>query len=559
MRRFPGLAPTLIATLFFTAVPPRASGQTTEVVGVSSSEVLGDQGSIHHSAITPDGRYVAFQSDSTNLVAGDTNGVRDIFVRDRSNGTTTRVSVSSTGAQSDDMSYRPTISADGRFVAYESLATNLIASDTNNQRDVFLFDRTTGQTSRISVSTSGTPGNGPSYSPFLSADGRFIAFASTASTLVPGFGNGLSQVYLRDRMSGITTLVSYAALGGVANDACFNPSLSADGRSIAFQTPASNLFAIPTLGFVKIFVRDRITGALVLASKSSSGAEAFGGSRNAMISGNGRVVAFMSDASNLVTGDTNSLTDVFTHDLDTAQTERVNVSSSGVQANGPSDNSENPPGISMDGRFVAFPSFASNLAPGWVGWTAVYLRDRALGVTTLASVSTSGASADNSSMQPTLSFDGRFLVFQSLASNLATGDNNQTYDIFVRGPLASPWSTLGFALAGSNGVPNLLGSGTLVGGSPGSLTLLSGRSSAPTIFFASTSSSPAPVACGVLAPLPYLLSITLSTAADGSLTIPWAAWPSTLSGQSLYFQCVIPDPLAVCGIAFSNALRGTSP
>lgn len=536
-----------------------AAAQTTQVVGVSSSGVLGDQGSIHHAAITPDGRYVAFQSDSTNLVAGDTNGVRDVFVRDRQTGTTTRVSVSSTGVQGDDMSYRPTISADGRYVAFESLATNLVASDTNGWRDVFVFDRTTAQTTRVSVSTTGGQANGASYSAFLSADGRFIAFASQATTLVPGFGNGLSQVYVRDRVNGLTTSVSYAALGGPADDGCFNPSLSADGRYVAFQTAASDLLATPTLGFVKIVVRDRSIGSLVIVSRSSSGAEALGDSRNAMISANGRVVAFHSAASNLVAGDTNFLTDVFVHDLDTAQTERVSVSSSGAEANGPSDLSENPPGISMDGRYVAFASFASNLAQGWVGWTAVYLRDRALGVTTLASVSTSGASADNSSMQPTLSFDGRFLVFQSLASNLATGDNNQTYDIFVRGPLASPWSSLGFALAGSNGVPNLLGSGTLLGGSPGALTLLSGRSSSPAILFASSSSSPVPVACGVLAPLPYLLSITLGTAADGSLSIPWTAWPSTLSGQSLYFQYVIPDPLAACGVAFSNALRGTSP
>ena len=165
-----------------------------------------------NSAISGDGRFVAFVSAATNLVTGDNNNAADIFVRDRQAGTTTRVSVTSTGGQANGASSDPAISADGRYVAFVSRATNLVAGDTNGVRDVFVHDRQTGATTRISVNSSENQGNAESLAPSLSADGRYVAFASSASNLVTGDTNSTSDVFVRDRQAGTTTRVSVEQL-----------------------------------------------------------------------------------------------------------------------------------------------------------------------------------------------------------------------------------------------------------------------------------------------------------------------------------------------------------
>jgi Tol biopolymer transport system component len=355
---------------------------TTELASVSSSGVQGNGnsgdsigGSLPGFAISADGRYVAFWSQATNLVASDTNGFIDVFVRDRQAGTTELVSVSSSGVQGNSYSVgRLAISADGRYVAFFSNASNLVAGDTNHWMDIFVRDRQAGTTERVSVDSSGAQGDGPSFEgPSISADGRYVAFASYATNLVPGDTNATQDVFVHDRQTGATERVSVDSGGIEGDNSSTYPSISADGRYVAFLSSADNLVPGDTNGFSDVFVHDRQTGAIARANVDSSGAQADSESYDPWISADGRYVAFASYAQNLVAGDTNLNLDVFVHDLQTGATERESVDSSGAQGNAGSYFA----GISSDGRFVAFTSAASNLVAGDTnGVEDVFVRDR---------------------------------------------------------------------------------------------------------------------------------------------------------------------------------------
>jgi Tol biopolymer transport system component len=197
----PGILRVAVAGLLLVAAagPAAAQGATTQRVSASSTGAQG-LGYSDDPALSADGRYVAFSSEASNLVPGDTNDTYDVFVRDQQTGTTSRVSVSGTGEQGSDYSYDPAISADGRYVTFASGAWNLVPGDTNDTTDVFVRDRRTGTTGRVSVSGTGEQGNGESFSPVLSADGRYVAFDSDASNLVPGDTNDTNDVFVRDRV-----------------------------------------------------------------------------------------------------------------------------------------------------------------------------------------------------------------------------------------------------------------------------------------------------------------------------------------------------------------------
>jgi Tol biopolymer transport system component len=382
--------------------------------------------------MSADGRFVAFLSFASNLVPADTNGSDDIFVRDGTTHTTTRVSVSSTGAQGSNASAQPSISADGRFVAFRSFASNLVPGDTNGVLDLFVRDRTTHTTTRISVSSTGAQGNGNSFDPSMSADGRFVAFDSDASNLVLNDTNFADDVFVRDRTTHTTRRVSVSSTGAQGNDGSSDPSISADGRFVAFRSSASNLVPGDTNGVLDLFVRDRTTHTTTRISVSSTGAQGNENSYDPSISGDGRFVAFFSFASNLMPADTNGVPDIFVRDRTTHATTRVSLSSSGAQG----DDLSLEPSISADGRFVAFDSSASNLVPGDTnGVQDVFVRDRVTHTTTRVSASSSGAQGDDSSFVPSISADGRFVAFDSSASNLVAGDTNAQPDMFVRGPL----------------------------------------------------------------------------------------------------------------------------
>jgi Tol biopolymer transport system component len=403
-------------------------------------------------ATSADGRYVAFWSSASNLVPGDTNAAADIFVRDRQLGTTERASVDSGGAQANSGSdYLLSISADGRYVAFASNASNLVPGDTNGHWDVFVRDRQLGTTERVSVDSGGAQANADSLEPSISADGRYVAFWSNASNLVPGDTNTASDIFVRDRLLGTTERVSVDSNGTQADKFSDSPSISADGRYVAFESFATNLVPGDTNGTYDVFVHDRQLGTTERVSVDSNGAQANSSSGpTSSISADGRYVAFASAASNLVPGDTNDASDVFVRDRLLGTTERDSVDSAGAQGNGPYGSGS--PSVSADGRYVVFASESTNLVPGDTnGTNDIFVRDRLLGTTERVSVDSAGAQANSDSSYPSISADGRYVGFTSNASNLVPGDTNAFADMFVRDRLGDP-SFTSLCTAGMGGV-----------------------------------------------------------------------------------------------------------
>ena len=406
--------------------------QVTQRVSVSSAGVQGNNPS-YYAAMTPDERYVAFVSAASNLVAGDTNGL-DVFVRDRLLGTTDRVSVDSGGLEgnSDSGNFGVSISADGRFVAFSSYASNLVPGDTSGDYDIFVHDRQLGTTERVSVDSGGAQANSASYICAISADGRYVAFESYASNLVPGDTNGYADIFVRDRQLGTTERVSVDSGGVEGNFHSYFPCISADGRWVAFSGFASNLVSGDTNVAYDVFIRDRQLGTTERVSVDSAGTEANGDSGffpNA-ISSDGRFVVFNSTATNLVPGDTNGKSDLFVRDRQLGTTDRVTVSTGGAEAN--DDTIDSLLAISLDGRFVTFTSPASNLVPGDTnGNLDIFVRDRQLGTTERVSHTSGAQQAFGDSRYPSISDDGRWVAFSSLAPNLVTGDTNMKSDVFV--------------------------------------------------------------------------------------------------------------------------------
>ena len=343
------------------------SGEATATAGWSATErvsvdTAGAQGNnkSDQPTISDDGRYVVFASDASNLVAGDTNAVMDVFVHDRQTGATTRVSVDSAGAQGNDKSDLPAISDDGRYVVFASDASDLVAGDTNAVMDVFVHDRQTGATTRVSVDSAGAQGNDKSDLPAISDDGRYVVFASDASDLVAGDTNAVKDVFVHDRQTAATTRVSVDSAGAQGNDKSDLPAISDDGRHVVFASDASDLVAGDTNAVKDVFVHDRQTATTTRVSVDSAGAQGNDKSDRPAISGDGCYAVFASDASDLVAGDTNAVKDVFVHDRQTATTTRVSVDSAGAQGNDKSDR----PAISGDGCYAVFASDASDLVAG---------------------------------------------------------------------------------------------------------------------------------------------------------------------------------------------------
>jgi hypothetical protein len=417
-------------------------------VSVSSGGVEGNGDSIA-SSISADHRFVAFSSRATTLVVGDTNGCSDVFVHDNQTGTTERVSIDSAGTEGNNDSYYPSISADGRFVAFWGSASNLVAGDTNGVPDVFVHDRLIGTTWRVSVDSAGVQGNAYSNYPSISADGRFVAFWSFASNLVVGDTNGVPDVFVHEIQGGTTERVSVDSAGVQGNDDSLDPSISADGRFVAFASLASSLVAGDTNLVQDIFVHDRLNGTTERVSVDTAGAQANDDSQNPSISADGRFVAFDSDATNLVASDTNGVSDIFVHDRQSGMTERVSIDSGGTQSGGNSY----WPSISANGHFVAYYSDATNLVAGDTNAAFdVFVHDRLIGTTERVSVATGGAEGNARSLNPSISADGRFVAFESVASNLVAGDTNGFSDIFVHdsGPTIPPGTDL--CQAGTGGV-----------------------------------------------------------------------------------------------------------
>jgi Tol biopolymer transport system component len=406
-------------------------------VSVDSGGVQGNNDS-YFPAISADGRYVVFNSYASNLVSADTNGASDIFVRDLQTNLTTRVSVDSNGIQGNGHSYRPVVSADGRYVAFDSDASNLVPGDTNGNTDVFVHDRQTGVTRRVSVRSDGWQGLGTSLSPSISADGRYIAFDSSAANLAANDTNLANDIFLHDRQTGATRRISTAFGGTQADHDSRYPSISADGRYIAFESEATNLIPGDTNGVLDVFRYDSLMGQILRVSVDSYERQANGHSRYPSISADGSLIAFESGGTNLVSGDTNAHTDVFLHDTSTGTTIRVSVDSNGLQAN----NFSEAPSISEGGRYIAFESAARNLVPADDNpYIDAFVHERGLGKTTWVSASSIGGEGDGHSNQVVVSADGQFLAFTSWAANLVPYDTNLRSDVFVYRQTLLPTAT----------------------------------------------------------------------------------------------------------------------
>jgi len=405
-----------------------------ERVNVASDGTQANNRSFYSPSISANGRYTAFISEASNLVVGDTNGYFDFFVYDRISGSTERVNVASGGAQSNGQSYyAPSISADGRYVVFQSEASNLVPGDTNGDCDVFVHDRVSGSTERVNMSSDGTQANHHCVSPpSISADGRYVAFVSHASTLVRNDTNAHYDVFVHDRFTDSTERVSVASDGTQATGSSFYaPMISADGRYVAFTSEASNLVAGDTNGFDDVFVHDRVSNSTERVNVASDATQTNNQTYlRPSISADGRYVAFYSNASNLVADDTNGVSDIFVHDRVSDSTERVSVSSDAMQAN----QASYPPSISADGRYVVFSSEASNLvANDSNGVSEIFVHDRVSRTTGRVNMASDGTQANQLSFNPSISSDGRNIAFISRADNLlGMGmDTNSYDDVFV--------------------------------------------------------------------------------------------------------------------------------
>ena len=383
-----------------------------------------------------DGRCVAFYSDATNIVPLDNNGFTDVFVYDRESHASTLVSVGANGQPANGPSqaqkFRPAIDGGCTTVAFSSDASNLVAGDTNGRTDVFARDLAGATTRLVSIGQGGTPADGGSSFASMAGENGLIAFQSVATNLVADDTNKASDIFVADQ-GGAITRVSVGPGGVQADGPSITPSLSADGRCVAFASAATNLLpgGLDANRVLDIYVA--CDGVVTCrASVSSTGAEPDQMSFLPALSADGTIVAFKSNATNLVPGDLNQSADVFVHNCTTGETQRVSVGDQGQEGN----DIAIPPTISGDGRFVAFGSFASNLLQGQStgGYSQVYVRDLELQTTVLISSSLDGQPGNGSvpDLPPSITQDGGFVAFESLATDLIVQNTQGYLDTYIR-------------------------------------------------------------------------------------------------------------------------------
>ncbi len=420
--------------------------QTGETILVSRALTGTANGESGNAMISADGRYVVFTSAASNLVSDDTNNATDVYLFDRFSNQLQLVSRSRNGS-ANGASINPTISSDGRYVVFMSTASDLVDNDTNSKQDVFLWDRTTGTITRVSDRSDGT-----SEQAIISRDGSTIAFVSDATNLVSDDTNGKKDVFVWTRSTNSIALVSRATgkNGAIGDDDAYQPSLSQDGRVIAFTSRSKNLIAdLAQTSNENVFVRnlEAATTSLVSINRDNtySAPTGFGtfGAFNPIVSANGKFVVFASSFSDLVTTDTNNAVDIFLRDLTNNKTQLVSVNSantdSGNNASGSDGDSGQSTGagsidatISSTGRYVVFSSFSSDLVNNDTNNALdVFVRDVAAGTTTLVSQNAAEtASGNGASFYPVLSSKGSYIAFTSAANNLTQRDLNSKFDVF---------------------------------------------------------------------------------------------------------------------------------
>lgn len=375
------------------------------------------------SFISSDGRYVVFESSASNLVSDDTNNRTDIFLRDRDNGTTIRISVDNNGVEGNANSSNPAISADGRYVVFSSHASNLIAGDTNSTFDIFLYDIQADTLERVSLDSGGLEGNDSSSGPSISSDGRYVAFESSATNFVAGDTNATSDIFVKDRQTGAIDRVSVSSAGLEANSLSSRSNISANGEYVVFQSLASNLVDVDGGGY-DIFVRDLQNSTTERVSISADG-----GVLNTTyvynISSNGRYIPMVFTYTIPYAG---NIDRVFYYDRDTDTMHRVSTDISGFGGNASSFG----PFISSDGQYIVFHSMATNLVNDDTnGVTDLFLYNMNTSVIERISVNDVGVQGSGTVSLPSISSDGSFVTFRSSDTNIVSGDTNGFADIFV--------------------------------------------------------------------------------------------------------------------------------
>ena len=414
-----------------------------DLISVRAAGAGSGSGASLNPVLSTNGQFVAFVSDATNLVAGDLNGRRDVFWRDRGAGVTRLVSRSLSGTSGNGESESPSISPDGRYVAFHSRATNLAAGDTNANYDVFVWDSQTDTVTLVSRTAAGRSGAGDSFAPKLSANGRLVAFLSTAGDLAGPDTNNTSDVFLFNLDTSVMTLVSVNLNLTSGNGSCGVPVMSADGRHVAFLSRASDLVTNDFNTLNDVFVRDLQSGVTRLVSVNAAGT----GSGNRLsldpvISADGRFIAFGSQATDLVAlPDTNNFPDVFLRDMQLEVTRLVSVNRLGTAAGGTGGAGSVLPAsfnpfLSADGTKVLFSSLAEDLVAGDTNRAQdVFLYDVAGQTNALISLNKFGTGAGNGASGVTpqsLSADGRYVAFFSDASDIGAADLNGRTDVFLR-------------------------------------------------------------------------------------------------------------------------------
>lgn len=428
--------PMVMAAAILPLCSSPSEARTLTRVSVNSAGTEGNQDSstpeLGAVSVSSGSACVAFMSQATNLVSNDTNGVTDIFVHCSDTGVTERVSVGVGGIEANAQSSTASISSDGRYVAFLSAATNLVAGDSNNANDVFRYDRMTGTTQRVSVDSNGNQSIGGSLFCKISGNGRFVVFTSGADDLVPGDTNGFADVLVKDMVTGAVEIASVDSAGVQGNSTSHYPTVSEDGRYVVFRSFASNLVPGDTNGFPDAFLRDRQASTTERIDVSTGGGEADASvplGFSSGVSADGRYVAFESGATNLVAGDTNFSQDIFLRDRQLGTTVRISVDGGGAQAN----SNSRAPSMSSDGGYVVFEAAASNLVSGDTnGVPDIFRVEPVTGIIERVSVADAGTQANGTSDRyPAISGDGCNIAFNSVANNLVPNDTNGKKDAFL--------------------------------------------------------------------------------------------------------------------------------
>lgn len=448
-------------SLLLAAASARAQGDF-EHINVAASGGLADAGASMPS-LNHDGRYVVYSSTATNLVPGGTSGTRHIFLRDRTAATTTLIT-QRLGVEANGDSDAPVLSADGRFIAFHTEATNLVTFESNGYTDVYVYDRVADTFTLVSNGASGGGGAaGGSCCPAISPDGRWVAFYSAAPDVVQNDTNGWTDAFVFDRSNATTQTASLGpggvqgnyyttvtGIGATSGQIAVTTNASGTGCFVAFQSMADNLVPGANWGETCVFLRDTALGVTTLVAANAAGAQATGATRGVTMTADARYVAFETRAPNLVPGDLTD-SDTFVRDTQAASVVKANLSSQQLLGQTSFYSAPLPygPSMSADGRFVVFETKFAALAPNDTNLkNSIYMRDLVDQRTWRIDSGPRGEEPNDHCIAPWMSGDGRFVVFASLATNLLANDTNAAVDIFLESVRST---TYGFCFGDGTG------------------------------------------------------------------------------------------------------------